>query len=69
MPPVCLPAAAFYAPAIIPLFIVFSITSIESIGDTTATIEASREATSGDEYGMRIKGALFNDGERVDLHR
>lgn len=53
---------SFYAPAIIPLIIVALITSVESVGDTTATMEASRMPTNTPEAAMRIKGALFNDG-------
>ncbi|PNH02982.1 Uric acid-xanthine permease [Tetrabaena socialis] len=52
----------FYAPAIIPLCIVFIITSIETVGDTTATLEASRMITEGPDFTSRIKGALLNDG-------
>lgn len=52
----------FYPPAIIPLMIVFIITSIETVGDTTATLEASRQETSGEVATRRIKGALLNDG-------
>ena len=52
-----------YAPAILPMIIVFVITSIECIGDTTATCEASNLATDGPELFDRIKGSLFNDSE------
>ncbi|KXZ44106.1 hypothetical protein GPECTOR_73g627 [Gonium pectorale] len=52
----------FYAPAIVPLAIVFIITSIETVGDTAATLEASRMLTSGADATRRIKGALLNDG-------
>ena len=41
---------------------VFIITSIECIGDITATSEASRIATDGDELMARIRGSLMNDG-------
>jgi uric acid-xanthine permease len=44
------------------MIIVFLITSIECIGDTTATCEASRLPTDGPELMVYIKGALFNDG-------
>lgn len=53
---------SFYAPALIPLIIVSMITAVESVGDTTATMEASRMDTDSPEAAMRIKGALFNDG-------
>ncbi|EFJ52311.1 hypothetical protein VOLCADRAFT_115955 [Volvox carteri f. nagariensis] len=52
----------FYAPAIVPLCIVFIITSIETVGDTAATLEASRMAVDGPDATRRIKGALLNDG-------
>ncbi len=52
----------FYAPAVIPLMIVFIITSIETVGDTTATLEASRMVTVGEDFTRRVKGALLNDG-------
>ncbi|GLC34611.1 hypothetical protein PLESTB_001242600 [Pleodorina starrii] len=52
----------FYAPAIVPLCIVFIITSIETVGDTIATLEASRMAADGTDATRRIKGALLNDG-------
>ncbi|KAG2500997.1 hypothetical protein HYH03_000819 [Edaphochlamys debaryana] len=52
----------FYPPAIIPLCIVFIITSIETVGDTAATLEASRQPTEGEVATRRIKGALLNDG-------
>jgi xanthine/uracil permease len=51
----------FYAPAIIPMVIVATITSIETVGDTTATMEASRLPTLGPLYVRRIQGALLND--------
>ena len=46
----------FYPPALIPLAIVFCITSIETVGDTTATLEASHMDTVGDEFTRRVKG-------------
>ncbi|GIL94312.1 hypothetical protein Vretimale_557 [Volvox reticuliferus] len=52
----------FYAPAIVPLCIVFIITSIETVGDTSATMEASRMEVDGQDATRRIKGALLNDG-------
>lgn len=52
----------FYPPAIIPLFIVFSITSLETWGDTAATIEASRMPTDYNPTMVKqMKGALLND--------
>ncbi|PNW77579.1 hypothetical protein CHLRE_10g442800v5 [Chlamydomonas reinhardtii] len=52
----------FYSPAIIPLMIVFIITSIETVGDTAATMEASRMLVNTEDGTRRIKGALLNDG-------
>ena len=55
-------AVGFYPPAIVPLIVVFIITSIECIGDIAATSEASRESTDGEELMARIRGSLVNDG-------
>lgn len=52
----------FYPPAIIPVLIVFIITSIETVGDTAATLEASRLPVEGPDATRMIKGALLNDG-------
>ncbi|KAG2448886.1 hypothetical protein HYH02_006235 [Chlamydomonas schloesseri] len=52
----------FYGPAVIPLMIVFIITSIETVGDTAATLEASRMLVNTEDGTRRIKGALLNDG-------
>ncbi|KAG2448887.1 hypothetical protein HYH02_006236 [Chlamydomonas schloesseri] len=52
----------FYPPAIIPLMIVFIITSIETVGDTSATMEASHMAVDTEDGTRRIKGAMLNDG-------
>ena len=54
--------AELYGPAVLPLIIVFCITSIETVGDVTATEEASFINTSGPNHEKRIKGALLNDG-------
>jgi hypothetical protein len=42
--------------------IVFIITSIETVGDTSATMEASRMAVDTEDGTRRIKGAMLNDG-------
>jgi len=52
-----------YAPAILPLCIIFCITSIETVGDVSATEEASFINTEGPKHDKRIRGALLNDGE------
>lgn len=53
---------SFYAPAVIPLLIGFIVTTIETIGDITASAEASRVATEGDEFDSRVQGGLLADG-------
>ena len=53
---------SFYPPLIIPLFIVFTITTCETWADTLASMEASRLDTTGQPLQiMRQKGALLND--------
>ncbi|KAL6771374.1 XUV1 [Auxenochlorella protothecoides x Auxenochlorella symbiontica] len=51
-----------YGPAVLPLIIVFTITSIETVGDVAATEEASFLQTSGPAHNKRTRGALLNDG-------
>lgn len=50
-----------YGPLVLPLIIVFIITSIETVGDVTATEEASFISTTGPGHERRIRGALTND--------
>ncbi|WIA22362.1 hypothetical protein OEZ85_004671 [Tetradesmus obliquus] len=52
----------FYPPAVLPLIIVFSITSVETVGDVTATEELSRLDADGEHHNRRIKGGMLNDG-------
>lgn len=47
---------------LIPLVIVFAITSLEAIGDITATSETSEQPVSGPVYMKRIKGGVLADG-------
>ena len=55
----CLPRR----PAALPLpAAVFIITSLETVGDVTATEEASFLSTSGPSHERRVRGALLNDG-------
>ena len=54
--------SGIYVPAILPLIIVFCITSIETVGDVAATEEASFLPTTGEKHDRRIRGALLNDG-------
>ena len=51
-----------YGPLVLPFLIVFIITSIETVGDVSATEEASFLATSGPTHEKRVRGALLNDG-------
>lgn len=46
----------------IPLVIVFLVTSLEAIGDITATSETSEQPVSGPLYMKRIKGGVLADG-------
>ncbi|WP_025820036.1 uracil-xanthine permease family protein [Shewanella marina] len=47
---------------LIPLIIVFAITSLEAIGDITATSETSEQPVAGPVYMKRIKGGVLADG-------
>ncbi len=47
---------------LIPLIIVFMVTSLEAIGDITATSEVSEQPVSGPVYMSRIKGGVLGDG-------
>lgn len=51
-----------YWPAVIPTCIAFIVTSVETIGDISASAEASRVATSGPEFDSRVQGGLLADG-------
>eukprot|EP00961_Rhodomonas_salina_P294580 3934705-Rhodomonas_salina.1 len=51
-----------YGPAFIPLLICYIITTVETIGDITASAEASRVEVSGPEFDGRIQGGLTADG-------
>lgn len=51
----------------IPLVLVFLITALEGIGDTTATSEVSGEPVSGPIYMRRIKGCVLGDGVNSSL--
>ena len=52
----------FDAGLLIPLLIVFMVTSLEAIGDITATSETSEQPVSGPIYMKRIKGGVLADG-------
>lgn len=57
----------FDASLFIPLVLVFLITALEGIGDTTATSEVSGEPVSGPVYMKRIKGCVMGDGINSSL--
>eukprot|EP00956_Cyclotella_meneghiniana_P000507 scaffold557_cov75-Cyclotella_meneghiniana.AAC.9 len=50
-----------YGPAVFPMLLAYIVTTIETIGDVTATHEVSGLETSGKEYSRRIQGALLSD--------
>jgi uracil-xanthine permease len=52
----------FYAPAIIPLLIVFIVLATEAMGDVTASMEASQLPVEGDEANGRLQGGILADG-------
>ena len=51
----------FYAPAVIPLLIAYIVTTVETIGDVTATHEVSGLDVKSKEYTRRIQGSLMAD--------
>ncbi|NCD35021.1 MAG: purine permease [Spartobacteria bacterium] len=53
---------SFSPSAFIPVALIYVITTIESIGDLTATSLVSGEPVSGDLYMKRIKGGVLGDG-------
>ncbi|KAK9845023.1 hypothetical protein WJX74_009785 [Apatococcus lobatus] len=52
----------FYWPAIMPFLVGFTITTVEAIGDISATEEASGLDTEGVEHRQRLQGGLLGDG-------
>ena len=56
------PASHPACPAAPPPAAVFVITSLETVGDVTATEEASFLSTTGPSHERRVRGALLNDG-------
>eukprot|EP00270_Netrium_digitus_P013892 TRINITY_DN4665_c0_g1_i1.p1 TRINITY_DN4665_c0_g1~~TRINITY_DN4665_c0_g1_i1.p1 ORF type:complete len:627 (+),score=101.00 TRINITY_DN4665_c0_g1_i1:206-1882(+) len=52
----------FYAPAVLPMIFGYVVTTMECIGDVTATTEASGEIPVGDEYERSIQGGVLADG-------
>ncbi|PSN17108.1 xanthine permease XanP, partial [filamentous cyanobacterium CCP5] len=53
---------SFNFTAFIPFILLYLITAIETIGDTTATSAVSRQPVKGPIYVRRIKGAVLGDG-------
>ena len=51
----------FYGPAVIPLLIAYIVTTVETIGDVTATHEVSELRTDDKEYNHRLQGSLLAD--------
>jgi uracil-xanthine permease len=52
----------FYAPAVLPLLFAFMVTTMECIGDITATTEASHLEPVGPKFEQRIQGGILADG-------
>ena len=52
----------FYGPAIIPVLIGYAVSAVETVGDITATAEASRVETEGEVFESRVQGGLLADG-------
>ena len=46
----------------IPLLIAFVVTTVESVGDITASCDVSRVETSGPVFESRIQGGILADG-------
>lgn len=53
---------SFYAPAVVPLIVAYLVTTVETVGDLSATFEASQLETSGDFYNTSLQGGLTSDG-------
>jgi xanthine/uracil permease len=52
----------FYGPAVLPILFAFMVTTMECIGDLTATTEASHLEPVGEKFERRIQGAILADG-------
>ena len=50
-----------YGPAVIPLVIGYLVTTVETVGDISATFEASQLPTSGEFYETSLQGGLTSD--------
>lgn len=51
----------FYAPAVIPCLIAFGVTTVETVGDISATYEVSELDNTGPEFLESLQGGLFSD--------
>ncbi|KAG9317878.1 permease family-domain-containing protein [Chiua virens] len=51
-----------YPPAILPMLAVYVSTTMEAIGDVTASAEVSRLEVTGDDFDSRIQGGVLSDG-------
>jgi NCS2 family nucleobase:cation symporter-2 len=52
----------FYGPAVVPLVIAYLVTTVETVGDISASFEASQLDTTGDFYSTSLQGGLTSDG-------
>eukprot|EP00897_Mesotaenium_endlicherianum_P000924 jgi/Mesen1/10832/ME000093S10348 len=52
----------FYAPAVLPALFGFMVTTMECIGDVTATTEASGLIPAGSKYEQSVQGGVLADG-------
>ncbi|KIJ69736.1 hypothetical protein HYDPIDRAFT_104357 [Hydnomerulius pinastri MD-312] len=51
-----------YPPAILPMLAVYVSTTMEAIGDITASAEVSRLRVEGEDFDSRIQGGVLSDG-------
>ncbi|KAH7887372.1 xanthine/uracil permease [Phlebopus sp. FC_14] len=51
-----------YPPAILPMLAVYLSTTLEAIGDVTASAEVSRLSVDGEDFDSRIQGGVLSDG-------
>ncbi|KAK4499117.1 hypothetical protein PRZ48_009629 [Zasmidium cellare] len=51
-----------YGPLVLPLLAVYIVTTMETIGDVTATCDVSRLQVDGDLFDSRIQGGVLADG-------
>jgi uric acid-xanthine permease len=52
---------SIYGPAVIPLLIGYLVTTVETVGDLSATFEASQLPTEGEFYNTSLQGGLTSD--------